>query len=221
MDMFAYFFGDGGWVFSYLLSNLREIFVTVQSPLYLDPVCKCQMFPFPFHSVPPAFCKLDFSSALFPILQLFFPLRIFLLLFRTFLFHLTSDLLNRAITFEDLKEQRFCIYDDVYHELLFDRLQYMCGPLNLILKTDDHWAIAEAVTKLGAVCIGRSQQAILSLESKAGDYVTIDIGHLINDNTTLGWLMNPRVEQPQLVHDLIDDITAEIKKSISSKPSND
>ncbi len=133
----------------------------------------------------------------------------------------SCDLLNKAITFEDLKKQKFCIYDDVYHEILFDRLQYMCGPLNLILKTDDHWAITEAVTKLNAVCIGRSQQAVLSREEKFDGFVTIDIGHLINDNTTLGWLMNPRVEQPGAVHDLIDDITAEIKSSVSSSPDKE
>ncbi len=128
----------------------------------------------------------------------------------------SCDLLNKTITFEDLKKQKFCIYDDIYHEVLFDRLQYLCGPLNLILKTDDHWAIAEAITKLNAVCIGRSLQAVLSRESPIDEYVTIDIGHLINDNTTLGWLINPRVEQSGLVHDLIDNITAEIKRSVSS-----
>lgn len=132
----------------------------------------------------------------------------------------SSNLLNKTITFEDLKRQKFCIYDDVYHELLFDRLQYLCGPLNLILKTDDHWAISEAVTKLNAVCIGRSLQAVLSRENKIDEFITIDIGHLINDNTTLGWLINPRLEQSKLVHNLINDITEEIKETVFSSLSN-
>lgn len=126
----------------------------------------------------------------------------------------TSELLNRTVTLEDLKKQKYCLYDDIYHEILFDRLQYLCGPLNLILKTDDHWAISEAVTKLNAVCLGRSSQAILSRDTVNNELVSLDIGHLINDNTTLGWLMNPRAQQSELANDMIERITEEIKKCV-------
>lgn len=124
----------------------------------------------------------------------------------------TSSLLNRNITLEELKNQKFCLYDDVYHELLFDRLQYLCGPLNLILKTDDHWAITEAVVKLNAVCLGRSPQAVFSRENRDNELISLDIGHLINDNTTLGWLTNPRVQRSELTDEMIERITEEIQK---------
>lgn len=121
-----------------------------------------------------------------------------------------SDLLNEEITLEKLKKQKFCIYDDVYHEVLFDRLQYLCGPLNLILKTDDHWAIMEVVTKLDAVCIGRSSQALFSREEPRDDLVSLPIGNLLNDNTTLGWLINPSRKLSSAAADIINSITKEM-----------
>ncbi len=125
-----------------------------------------------------------------------------------------SDLIGKSITLDDLKKQRFCLYDDVYHEVLFNRLQYLCGPLNLILKSDDHWAISQTVTRLNAVCLGRSSQGILSRESSNNHIVSLDLGHIINDNTTLGWLINPRVDQLEITKDLINSISEEIKKEI-------
>lgn len=123
-----------------------------------------------------------------------------------------NDLAAKKPTFEDMKKQRYCLYDDIYHELLFDRLQYFCGPLDLILKTDDHWAINEAVTKLNAVCIGRDLQAVFSREDKNEDLVSVDIGHLINDRFALGWLTNPRISQPEAARALIDEISRGLKK---------
>lgn len=125
-----------------------------------------------------------------------------------------SDLLDREVTLDNLKQQKFCLFDDVYHEILFERLQFLCGPLNLILKTDDYWAICEAVTRLNAVCIGRSQQGMLSRENASRDVMMVDIGHLINDNTVLGWLTNPRVEQSKLFLEMLEDITEETRQTV-------
>lgn len=125
-----------------------------------------------------------------------------------------SDLLDREVTLNNLKQQKFCLFDDVYHEILFERLQFLCGPLNLILKTDDYWAICEAVTRLNAVCIGRSQQGMLSWESASRDVMMVDIGHLINDNTVLGWLTNPRVEQSKPFLEMLEDIIEETRQTV-------
>lgn len=127
-----------------------------------------------------------------------------------------SHLLNKTITFDDLKNLKFCIFDDIYHETLFERLQYICGPLNLILKTDDYWAITEAVTKLDAVCIGRSQQSILSREKVSETVLSIDIGHLINDISTLGWLTNPGIKQSKLLSELMNTINKDIVKRLNN-----
>ena len=128
----------------------------------------------------------------------------------------SSNLLNNTITLNDLKEQKFCMFNDKYHDVLFDRLQYLCGPLNLILKTDDYWAIVETIAKLNAVCIGRLPQAILSRENIDNENITIDIGHLINDNTTLGWLINPSKKQSKLTQDLIDSITEDLQQCMTN-----
>ena len=96
--------------------------------------------------------------------------------------------------------------------LLFDRLQFFCGPLDLILKTDDHWAINEAVKKFNAVCIGRDLQAVFSREDKNEDLVSVNIGHLINDRFALGWLINPRISQPEAAQALIHEISRGLNK---------
>lgn len=125
-----------------------------------------------------------------------------------------SLLTKSLITFDDLKDQKFCIYNDIYHEHLLDRIQYICGPLNLILKTDDHWAISQAVTKLNAVVIGRSTQGLLSRDEINEDIVSIEIGHLINDSISLGWLINPATVQSDITIDLLNNITEDLKNSI-------
>lgn len=127
----------------------------------------------------------------------------------------TNALLHQQpLTFESLKSQTYCLYDDAYHEAFFDRLQYICGPLNLILKTDDHWAIHEALTKLNAVTFGRNLQAVLSREEINDGVAILDIGHLFNDKMTLGWLTNPRVKQSSTAICLMNEITKQIQKEI-------
>ncbi len=125
-----------------------------------------------------------------------------------------SPLAGREITLEELKQQKFCLYDDVFHDVLFDRLQYLCGPLEIVLKTDDHWAIGEAVTKLGAVCIGRDLQGIFSREETNSNMANLSVGHLFNDNIALGWLTNPRVPPSEVASELMEDISSELKKGL-------
>ncbi len=128
----------------------------------------------------------------------------------------TSPLRDHPVTLEELKRQKYCLYDDLYHETLFDRLQYLCGPLDLILKTDDHWAITEAVTKLDAVSLGRDLQGRFSREENTGDIAMLEVGHLFNDKISLGWVLNPRVQHSDAAEDLIEQITEEIKKEAAT-----
>lgn len=123
-----------------------------------------------------------------------------------------SPLADHPITLEELKQQKFCLYEDAFHEALFDRLQYLCGPLEIILKTDDHWAISKAVTSLGAVCLGRDIQGHLSRDEISSDIVSISIGHLFNDSIALGWLTNPRIPPSQTAQMLMEQIAQQIKK---------
>lgn len=125
-----------------------------------------------------------------------------------------SPLIGHPLTLDELKQQKFCLYDDAFHEVLFDRLQYLCGPLEIVLKTDDHWAINEAVTRLGAVCIGRDLQGLFSREEASENMVSLSVGHLFNDNIALGWLTNPRVPPSEAATELMEDISVELKKAL-------
>lgn len=123
-----------------------------------------------------------------------------------------NDLVNQPITLEALKKQRFCLYKDSFHDDLIDRLQFMCGPLDIVLRTDDSWAMRQAITELNAVCFGRSTQWELSRESVLDDMIAIDVGHLFNDNVTMGWVLNPRTDRSSSVYELVGSITKEMQK---------
>lgn len=104
------------------------------------------------------------------------------------------------------------MYDDLYQQLLFERLQYLCGPLDLVLKTDDHWAIVQCITGLNLICLGRSSQGQFSREETDDSIRTVSIAHLINDRISLGWLINPRMHISDAAKTLIADITAELSQ---------
>lgn len=125
-----------------------------------------------------------------------------------------NPLLNKEqITPEDLRNQYFCLYNEAYQDFVFDRLQFLCGPLKQVIRVDDTWAMHEAMTRLNGVCLGREILGVLSRDSIMNDIKTVRIGHLIDDNTTIGWLTNPRYELSPTVETLLDMITEDIKKS--------
>lgn len=121
--------------------------------------------------------------------------------------------LDRPITFDDLKKQRFSLFNDRFHDSIFETLQYQCGPLQLVLRVDDAWAMEETITKLNTVCFGRKLQSELSPSTDFSDCVSIDISHLIDDNFKIGWLTNPNHMLSDKAKLLIEEITASIKKN--------
>ena len=120
--------------------------------------------------------------------------------------------LRRPITLEDLKEQRFSIFNDKFHDEIFERLQFQCGPLSLILRVDDAWAMEQSINRLNTVCFGRTLQGNLSSSTDFSNLIPIDIGHIIDDNFKLGWLTNPNHMLSSQAKALLDEITKEIKR---------
>ncbi|MDN2453594.1 LysR family transcriptional regulator [Lactobacillus sp. UCMA15818] len=120
--------------------------------------------------------------------------------------------LGRPITLEDLKKQQFSIFNDKFHDEIFEKLQFQCGPLSLILRVDDAWAMNKAIIKLNTVCFGRILQGDLSSNPNFSNLKTIDVGHIIDDNFKLGWLTNPNHMISKKTRELLQDITAEIKR---------
>lgn len=120
--------------------------------------------------------------------------------------------LERPISLEDLKEQRFSMFNDKFHDDIFERLQFQCGPLTLVLRVDDAWAMNTAITKLNTICFSRTLQGNLSSSTDFSNLKTIDIGHIIDDNFKLGWLTNPNYMLSAKTQELLNEITLKIKK---------
>ncbi|AND79525.1 LysR family transcriptional regulator [Streptococcus pantholopis] len=128
-----------------------------------------------------------------------------------------NPLLNKQdpITIEDIKKQRFSLFNDSLHDTLYDNLQNICGPLPLVLRTDDAWAMSQAILQLNTVCFGRIAQEQLSTNENIKDLGHIDIGHLIDDQFSLGWLINPNKKLSSQTEQLMDTITDIIKREAS------
>jgi DNA-binding transcriptional LysR family regulator len=118
---------------------------------------------------------------------------------------------KEQITPEDLRNQCFCLYNEAYQDFVFDRLQFLCGPLKQAIRVDDPWAMHEALVRLNGVCLGRSILGRLSRDDIMLDIHQLSIGHLIDDNTSLGWLTNPRYELSKTAETLLAMITEDIK----------
>lgn len=125
----------------------------------------------------------------------------------------TLNDLSRPITLADLKTQKFSIFSDEFDRKLFERLQFQCGPLSLVTRIDDTWAMAQVVTKLNTVCFGMISQTSAFSRHKLSNLKWLDIGNIIDDNFVLGWLTNPDHMLSEQAQHLIDDISSQIKKS--------
>lgn len=123
-----------------------------------------------------------------------------------------NPLLNRqAISVTDLRRQKFALFTDPYNDQLFDHLQYLCGPLETVIRVDDAWAMATVITQLNAVCLGRDWQAQNSTEQELASLPKIDLSAIINDRFTLGWVTNPNYRLDPFAAKLIAGISQQLK----------
>lgn len=95
------------------------------------------------------------------------------------------------ITLDELKQQRFSNFNDPFNDQIFARLQYLCGPLQEVVRTDDGWSIYQTITRLNTVCLGRDWQSQFSSYKPLKELPYIDISNFVDDNFSLGWLTNP------------------------------
>ena len=119
---------------------------------------------------------------------------------------------KEPVTIDDIKGQRFSLFNDSLHDTLYESLQNICGPLPLVLRTDDAWAMSQAILKLNTVCFGRIVQEKLSTDEDIKRLGHISIGHLIDDQFALGWLINPNQKLSSQTEQLMDTITEIIKR---------
>lgn len=120
---------------------------------------------------------------------------------------------KEKISIELLKKQRFSLFNDSLHEAIFERLQLLCGPLKLILRVDDSWAMAQSISELDTVSFGRIVQGTFTRDKEVLKTKSIEIGHLIDDDFVLGWLTNPNSKLSDKTKQFMDEITTKMKES--------
>lgn len=128
--------------------------------------------------------------------------------------------LNHPMTLEELSSMKFCLFDDSYHTSLLERLERLCGPIEVFLKTDVYWAITQAVHKLSCVCLCREMHTLLSSESFDEHVRFVDVGHLINDQSALGFLTNPCVKKFEICTTYMDYVTKAIWNQMKDHKKN-
>lgn len=114
--------------------------------------------------------------------------------------------LGRPITLNDLKGQKFSLFSDEFDEELFGQLQVQCGPLSLVTRVDDTWAMAQVITQLNTIGFGLISEDTTSSHDEFSDLNWIDISSIIDDTFVLGWLTNPDHAFPQQAQYLIDHL---------------
>lgn len=125
---------------------------------------------------------------------------------------------KHPVTLNQLKKQKICLFNDSSHDMIFNSLQSQCGPLELVLRTDDAWAMNQTITRLGCVSFGRTEQAQFSSDSRLMDHVTlVPLSSLIDDHFTLGWLTSPDFPLSDITRQYMEEITTYIRQNTEAE----
>ncbi|WP_311408152.1 LysR family transcriptional regulator [Liquorilactobacillus uvarum] len=122
---------------------------------------------------------------------------------------LNADYIDTA----QIRKQRFVLFDDPYNDAVFRHLQFLCGPLDVILRTSDPWTIVSSIKRLNAVTLARDWQALFSVYSPLVELPQLSIGHLVNDQFELGWVYDDEVMLPSVLKELMRRVTGRLKKT--------
>ncbi|AZZ59917.1 LysR family transcriptional regulator [Oenococcus sp. UCMA 16435] len=118
---------------------------------------------------------------------------------------------KQKITIEDLQKQRFALFNDPYNDRIFEHLQYLCGPLKTVIKTDDGWAMYTTIKQTNAVALVRDWQTSYSSYEPLQKLPSLSIDNLIDDRFYLGWLTNPKYSSSFYTQEFIKHVDAQIK----------
>jgi DNA-binding transcriptional LysR family regulator len=117
------------------------------------------------------------------------------------------------IHLEDLKKQTFAKFTDKYNSQIFDQLQYLCGPLNEVLQSDDGSIIFEAIKKMNLVCLARDWQGRNSSRFDMTDLKYMNIGNLVNDEFSVGWITSPEKNLSTLTNEFMNSVSEDIRSN--------
>ncbi|WP_395409181.1 MULTISPECIES: LysR family transcriptional regulator substrate-binding protein [Levilactobacillus] len=121
---------------------------------------------------------------------------------------------QKSISLEQLAKQKFGLYTDEYNDQLFKQLQYLCGPLNVVLRTDSGWTMLKAISDMNIVCLGREWQGNNSPDMPDNSDVLIrqlDLGNIINDEFVVGWITRPDYRKSPLLGSLITQVNQNLR----------
>lgn len=118
---------------------------------------------------------------------------------------------KKELTLDDLKELNFCMFNDDSYDYVFNQMQYMCGPLSVIFRSDDYEAIKNAIIEMNAVSLVRYNESSLTNSSWLDDMHHFPTGHLIDDNSILAWVINTNRNLSEPTRVLMNLISEQIK----------
>lgn len=127
----------------------------------------------------------------------------------------TNPLYGQAVvTKTDLLNQRFSLYNDSSNDETFARLQMVCGPLDLGMRTDDYQMMMTSVLNQGNVGIGRYLELQHDLWLEGRGLRLKPLNNLIPDRFTYGIIVNPNSSLRQEVSKIFDQLTLAVRNAI-------
>lgn len=125
----------------------------------------------------------------------------------------SNGLYSKArISPSDLREGRFCLFDDPFNHEMFDRMQFVCGPLKLAVVTDDLNIITQSINEFGLLGIGRYTSLGQGLYPEIGSLKLKKLDKIIPDNFDFGVLTNPNVSLSAISREFIEGLLSLAKQ---------
>ncbi len=115
------------------------------------------------------------------------------------------------ITLNDVKDLKFCMPHDESYDYVFNQMQYMCGPMSIVFRTDDCHLLKKAMVEMNAVSLIRAVEGNLTKSDWLNDMKCFSLGHLIDDNSILAWVYNIHRKYSNSTKYLMNKISSQIK----------
>lgn len=120
---------------------------------------------------------------------------------------------KKQLTIDDLRQQKFILFDDPYNIQEFNHLQSLCGPLQIILKTSDSLTAFETMRKVGAMIVAIRWQLANSNLDYQDKLVSIPLDGYLDDTFTFGWVINPRYPLTTVARKFIDGVNERLTRN--------
>lgn len=114
------------------------------------------------------------------------------------------------LTTDLLKKQRYCIFNDTFNHKTFEQLQFVCGPLDLVLSSDDGAFLVNSIIANDLVGIGRNVKLANEYWADKQGLQYIDLNDLVPSSFQFGVLMNKDENLPEATEKFIKKLNQKI-----------